>query len=229
MLDTTHDVAGGTGPHAGRPVMRAGAPLGDAAAALVLVHGRGGSAADMLGLAGVLAPPVTLCLAPQADGHTWYPHRFTEPVARNEPYLSSALSVLSDLVDRLVRGGLPADRVALLGFSQGACLALEFTRRREQRLGAVIGLSGGLIGETVAPPPPGARPLGGMPVLLGCSERDPHIPIGRVRETEAVMRALGAGVTARIYPGGGHGINEDEVGLVRRLLAQIAGAPPCAA
>ena len=229
MRDTTHDVAGGTGPHAGRPIIRAGAPLGDAAAALVLVHGRGGAAADMLGLAKAVAPPRTLCLAPQAAGHTWYPYRFTEPVARNEPHLSSALSVLGDLVDQLVEGGLPADRIALLGFSQGACLALEFVRRRAQPLGAVIGLSGGLIGEAVASPPPGARPLRGTPVLLGCSERDPHIPLGRVRETEAVMRALGAEVTARVYPGGGHGINEDEIGLGRRLLAQVAGAAPSTA
>ena len=102
MRDTTHDVAGGTGPHAGRPIIRAGAPLGDAAAALVLVHGRGGAAADMLGLAKAVAPPRTLCLAPQAAGQTWYPYRFTEPVARNEPHLSSALSVLGDLVDQLV-------------------------------------------------------------------------------------------------------------------------------
>ena len=105
-------------------------------------------------------------------------------------YLGSALSILGDLLDRVTTGGIPPERTALLGFSQGACLALEFARRRVQRLSAVIGLSGGLIGDTVAPPPAGVRPLQGMPVLLGCSERDPHIPIGRVRETDAVMRAL---------------------------------------
>lgn len=229
MRNAMHDVTGGTGPHAGRPIAATGAPAAAANAALVLVHGRGGDAADMLGLAELVAPPGTLCLAPQAAGNTWYPRRFNEPAACNEPHLSSALSVLDDLVDRLVRDGFAADRIALLGFSQGACLALEFARRRGQRLGAVIGLSGGLIGEAVAPPPPGAGPLGGMPVLLGCSERDPHIPLGRVRETEAVLRALGAEVTARIYPGGGHGINEDELGFARRLLARVVGAAPSAA
>jgi phospholipase/carboxylesterase len=223
------DVTGGTGPHAGRPIAKAGAPLGDAAAALILVHGRGGDAEEMLGLAGLVAPPALACLAPQAAGNTWYPYRFTEPVARNEPYLSSALSALGDLVDRLVGNGLPTERIALLGFSQGACLALEFALRRTERVGAVIGLSGGLIGDTVASPPAGARTFEGMPVLLGCSERDPHIPLARVRETEAVMRGLGAEVVTRIYPGGGHGVNEDEVAIARRVLSRVAEASPPAA
>lgn len=223
------DVTGGIGPHAGQPIARAGAPLAEASGALILVHGRGGDAADLLGLAESVAPPGTACLSPQAAGNTWYPYGFTEPVARNEPCLSSALSVLGDLVDRLVGSGLAAERLALLGFSQGACLALEFTLRRARRLGAVIGLSGGLIGETVAPPTMGSRPLEGMPVLLGCSSRDPHIPVGRVRETEAVMRALGAEVVTRTYPGGDHGINEDEIGLARQVLARAIGAAPSAA
>ena len=123
--------------------------------------------------------------------------------------------------------GLAPERIALLGVSQGACLALEFAARRAQRLGAVIGLSGGLIGETVAWPPVDFRPLEGRPVLLGCSERDPHISVGRVRETETVMRALGAEVVTHVYLGGGHGINEDEVGLARQILARVLGADQC--
>lgn len=218
-------ITGGTGPHAGQPVALSGAAPG-AAGALLLVHGRGGDAAGMLGLAELVAAPQTLCLAPQAAGHTWYPHRFTEPVSRNEPQLGSALSALGDLVDQLMSAGLPPERIAVLGFSQGACLALEFALRRAQRLAAVIGFSGGLIGEAVAMPPAGAAPFGGMPVLLGCSERDPHIPLGRVRETEAVLRTLGAEVVTRIYPGGSHDINEDELGLARGLLAQLAGIAP---
>jgi phospholipase/carboxylesterase len=220
------DVTGGTGPHSGQPISGSGALLAQAAAALILVHGRGGDAADMLGIGELVAPPRTACLAPQASGHTWYPYRFTEPVARNEPYLGSALSVLGEFVDRLIAGGLPPERIALLGFSQGACLALEFARRRAQRLGAVVGFSGGLIGATLAPPPMGLRPLAGMPVLLGCSDADPHIPLGRVRETDAVMRALGAEVVIRIYPGGGHAINDDEVGITRQVLARMVGAAP---
>ena len=216
------DVTGGTGAHAGQPIATAGAAYGNAAAALILVHGRGGDAEEILGLAELVAPPAMACLAPQASGNSWYPYRFTELVARNEPYLSSGLSVLGDLVDRLIGGGVPAERIALLGFSQGACLALEFARRRAQRLGAVLGLSGGLIGDEVAPAT-GKPVFAGMPVLLGCSERDPHIPIGRVRETEAVMQALGAEVVTRIYPGSGHGINEDEIGISRQILARISG------
>jgi phospholipase/carboxylesterase len=220
------DVTGGTGPHAGQPIASAGTPLAGAAGALILVHGRGGSAEEMLGLAELVAPPRTAWLAPQAAGHTWYPHRFIEPVEVNEPYLGSALFVLGDLVDRVMGGGLPPGRIALLGFSQGACLALEFVLQQGQRLGAVIGFSGGLIGETVAPPPSGVRPLQGMPVLLGCSDRDPHIPIGRVRETDVVMRALGAEVVTRVYPGDAHGINEDEVNLARQILARMVEAAP---
>ena len=217
------DVTGGDGPHARQPIAVAGTPLAEAAGALILVHGRGGSADEMLGLAKLVAPPRTAWLAPQAAGHTWYPHRFIEPTKVNEPYLSSALFALDDLLDQVAAGGIPRERIALLGFSQGACLALEFARQHAQRLGAVIGFSGGLIGDTVAPPPEGVRPLQGMPVLLGCSERDPHIPIGRVRETDAVMRALGAEVATRVYPGAGHGINEDEVNLARQILARMTG------
>ena len=217
-----HDVTGGTGAHAGQPIATAGVAYGNAAAVLILVHGRGGDAEEILGLAELVAPPALACLAPQASGNTWYPYRFTEPVARNEPYLSSGLSVLGDLVDGLVRNGVAAERIALLGFSQGACLALEFARRRAQRIGAVLGLSGGLIGDEIAPAS-GQRIFAGMPVLLGCSEHDPHIPIGRVRETDAVMQALGAEVVTRIYPGSSHGINEDEIGIARQILARIAG------
>ncbi len=194
--------------------------MAEATAAVILVHGRGGGSGDMLGLGDVLAPPGAVCLVPEASGNTWYPYRFIEPVARNEPFLSSALSVLADLVERLVAGGVPAERIALVGFSQGACLATEFAVRRRQRLGAVIGLSGGLIGDTVATPAPG-HPLDGMPVLLGCSDRDAHIPITRVRETEAAMRSLGADVVTRVYPGSFHGINQDEVEVARPMLARM--------
>ncbi|MDB5381560.1 MAG: putative hydrolase [Rhodospirillales bacterium] len=215
-------VTGGTGPHAGQPIAAAGALPGAATGALILLHGRGGNAEEMLGLAGLVAPSSFGILAPKATDHTWYPYRFTEPVARNEPYLSSALSILGDLVDGLIGDGIVPERIALLGFSQGACLALEFALRRAERFGAVIGLSGGLIGDKVAPATVSPT-FDGMPVLLGCSERDPHIPLGRVRETEAVMQALGAEIVTRIYPGSSHDINEDEIGIARQILSRIAG------
>ena len=217
-------ITGGTGPHAGQPIVTAGAPAEDAAGALILVHGRGGNAPDMLGLARLLVGSDVACLAPQAAGNSWYPNRFIEPVMRNEPHLGSALSVLGDLVDRLLDGGLPAERIALLGFSQGACLSLEFAFRRRHRLGAVIGFSGGLIGEGIAAPDTSGMPFAGMPVLLGCSDRDPHIPIGRVHETDAAMRALGADVVTRVYPGGAHDINADEMTIARQMLACLGSS-----
>nr|WP_235913779.1 dienelactone hydrolase family protein [Pseudoroseomonas coralli] len=209
---------GGAGPHAGRPVAQAGTPLESARAALILVHGRGGGAADMLGLARHVAAPGMAWLAPEAAGNTWYPHRFLEPVARNEPFLSSALAVLEDLV---AGSGLPPERVALLGFSQGACLALEFLARRRAPLGAVIGLSGGLIGDRL-PAPETVDALGGTPVLLGCGRRDAHIPEPRVLETEAVLRGLGAAVTTRLYEGDFHGVNAEEVELAQAMLEGLA-------
>lgn len=212
----------GVGPHAGRPVATAGAPLDGATAALILVHGRGGDAAEMLELARLVASSFVMCLAPPAAGHTWYPQRFTEPTSRNEPDLSSALSVLGGLADDLVAGGLPEGRIALLGFSQGACLALEFALRSGRRLGAVLGLSGGLIGAAVAAPGDVGRPFEGMPVLLGCSERDPHVPLTRVRETETILQRLGAAVTKRVYPGAGHTINADELEIARGILTRMA-------
>jgi predicted esterase len=218
------NVTGGTGRHSGQPIAAAGVPPGDAKAALILLHGRGGSGADMLGLARLVAGPTFACLAPEAADSSWYPYRFTEPTARNEPHLGSALSVLGDLVDRLIDGGMAPGRIALLGFSQGACLALELALRRGQRLGAVIGLSGGLIGDALAQPAAGARAFEGMPVVLGCSDHDPHIPIARVRETDAILRALGAEMVTRIYPGSSHDINDDEVAIAGEVLARLAGA-----
>jgi predicted esterase len=209
------------GPHQGRPVVTAGAPLDQARAALLLVHGRGATAAGMLRWAAPLAPPSLAVLAPQASGQTWYPNRFLEPVERNEPWLSSALATLDDLLSQLAAAGLPAERVALLGFSQGACLTLEYVARRARRFGGVIGLAGGLIGPTVRPDAYSGD-LAATPVFLGCGDRDSHIPIERVRDTAAVLRQLGGQVTERSYPGLDHVINEDEVAATQALLADLA-------
>ena len=216
------EATGGFGPHAGQALRRSGAALPEADAALILLHGRGGEAANMLGLATLLALPGVAGLAPQAAGHSWYPRRFTEPVGLNEPFLSSALSVVEDLVLRLNGAGLKAERVALLGFSQGACLALEFVRRHPQRFGAVLGLSDGLIGDVFQPPAVKDEPLAGTPILLSCSQHDAHVPLARVRETELALRRLGASVTTRIRPGGVHGVHDDEIEATRALLASIA-------
>jgi predicted esterase len=207
-------------PHRAQRVAQRGAPLARAKAAMVMLHGRGAGAEDMVALADVLAQPDIACLAPQAAGHTWYPYPFTAPIARNEPWLTSALGVVDGLLERLGEAGFVPERVVLLGFSQGACLGLEYAARHARRYGGVIGLSGGLIGPDGTPRDyPGS--LAGTPVFLGCSDIDPHIPLARVRETAAVLRRLGATVDERIYPGMGHLINDDEIRAVRGLLAAL--------
>jgi predicted esterase len=209
-------------PHAGAPVLHTGAPLPQARAALVMVHGRGASADDILDLATQLPHEGVAFFAPQAADHTWYPYRFTEPIERNEPWLSSALGVLASLVARIEDAGFSSDRIGLLGFSQGACLALEFAARNPRRWGGVFGLSGGLIG------PPGTvwpdlGSLAGTPVFLGCSDVDPHIPWRRVEESAARLGELGADVTLRQYPGMAHTINRDELAHVRAGILRIRG------
>jgi predicted esterase len=212
------------GPHAGQPVVSAGRTPAAAAAAVILVHGRGGTAEDILTLVPEIGRPDLAYLAPQAAGNSWYPYGFMAPLEQNEPGLSSGLAVLDELLAALAAAGIGAERTMLLGFSQGACLVLEFAARAAHgvhRFGAVAGLSGGLIG------PPGtprdyAGSLDGTPVLVGCSDRDPHIPLPRVRETARVMAALGGEVSEQIYPAMGHTINADEIERVRRLLDRLA-------
>ncbi len=211
---------GDSGAHSGQPVASTGPLPGEARAALVVVHGRGGTAEGILALAHEVAGPEVACLAPRAAGGAWYPQSFVAPIAENEPWLSSALAVLGGLVERLDGAGLPATRVALLGFSQGACLALEFAARSPRRYGGLIGLSGGLIGAP-GTPRDYAGSLAGTPVFLGCSDRDPHIPRARVDETAAVLARMGADVTERIYPGLGHTVNEDELDHARRIVAAL--------
>ncbi len=214
------DVTAEEGPHAGQPIATAGAPLRRAKAAVVMVHGRGADAEGMLSLAEAFAQPDLAYLAPQAASRSWYPHSFLAPIERNEPFLSSALKVLDGLLDQLGSAGLTPDRVVLLGFSQGACLALDYAARRARRYGALVGLSGGLIGPE-GTPRDYAGDLGGTPVFLGCSDVDPHIPLARVRETARVLGRLRSEVAERIYPGGGHGVNDDEIKHVRGLLVRL--------
>jgi len=210
------------GPHAGQPVFASGAPLSAARAAVLLVHGRGGSPSDMLGLGAALTAPDVAFVAPQAAGNVWYPLRFLAPPADNEPWLSSGLDVLRAGVETVERQGVPRGRIVLLGFSQGGCLALHFGAAHATRWGGLIGLSAGLIG------PPGASwlfegSLDGTPVFLGCSDRDPHIPETRLHESADALRALGGDVTLTIYPGLGHAVNADEVAQVDRMLAAVPG------
>jgi predicted esterase len=205
-------------PHDGQPVLHYGAPIESARLAAICVHGRGASAEDILGVATEIGADEIAYLAPQAADRTWYPYSFLAPIAKNEPWLTSALGLLATLVNQLESQGYGSERIVLLGFSQGACLSLEFAARNPGRYAAVVGFSGGLIG-----PPGTARDyqgsLGGTPVFLGCSDVDAHIPLERVHETTGVLRRMGATVDERIYKGMGHTINTDELEAVRRLLA----------
>jgi predicted esterase len=206
-------------PHAGQPVLTAGPVPEQAKATLVLVHGRGGTAQDILSLHGELGFDDIAALAPQAAGYTWYPHSFLAPIDSNQPYLDSALRRLSSIVDDLL-GRIPSDRIALLGFSQGACLTSEFVARSPRRYGAVMVLTGGLIGPPGTPRnDPGS--LGATPVFLGCGDPDPHVPFGRVLETEQVFSRMGATVEVRRYPGRPHTISQDELDACRTLLRRL--------
>jgi len=204
-------------PHAGQPIRRQGPAAAQARIAVILVHGRGDSASGILTLADTLDLPDVTWLAPQASGQTWYPYSFLAPMERNQPGIDSGLLVLEDLVAMLVAEGIDHSRLALMGFSQGACLAQEFAARHARRYRAVIGLSGGLIG-----PPGTPRDYAGTfeatPVFLGCSDIDPHIPVERVHESAEVFRRMNAVVDERIYPRMGHTVNADEIDAVRALL-----------
>ncbi|WP_135830126.1 alpha/beta hydrolase [Halorussus halobius] len=207
-------------PHAGQPVGTAGAALDDADAAVVLVHGRGATAESMLEMAGEFAADGVAYLAPQAKGRTWYPNSFLEAIETNEPSLSSALALVEDVLGRVRNAGVPTDRTALVGFSQGACLSSEYVARNADRYGGLAALSGGLIGPEGTPREYDGD-LAGTPVFLGCSDVDPHIPVERVHETRDVLDELGADVTERIYEGMGHGVNEEELEYVAKLVVGL--------
>lgn len=206
--------------HASMPVLTGGPPLEAADAALIIVHGRGGTAEGMRPLYRALSLPRIAVRLPQAAGNTWYPRSFLAPLDENEPSLSSALERTEQLVRQLIGEGMPPERIALLGFSQGACLVLEHTFRNPRRYGAVMGLTGGLIGPQLD----GRRPVGdlaGTPVFLGSGDPDPHVPFTRVEESAALLTASGARVELRRYPGMPHTVNDDELAQCRALLMQI--------
>src|SRR5438270_12943371 len=188
MSEASNQITGPhQGPHQGQPVLTAGEPLDKAKAAMIMVHGRGASAEDILSLTPELNQPGFAYLAPQAAGYAWYPNSFLAPIASNEPGLSSGLAVIASLLEKLTEAGIPPERTILLGFSQGACLSLEFAALNARRYGGIVGLSGGLIGPPGTPRNYGGS-FTGTPVFLGCSDRDPHIPRERVDETAEVLR-----------------------------------------
>lgn len=197
-----------------------GAPLADARAAMILIHGRGDSAAGILGLVGAFPVPGVAFVAPEAAQNVWYPYPFMSALAINQPWLDSALAAVDEAVTTVTTSGVPHDKVVLLGFSQGACLASEYAARHPRRYGGVVALSGGLIGPEVEEERY-VGDLAGTPAFFGCSDVDPHIPIGRVTASAELYHSRGAAVEQRTYPGFGHSVNQDEVDWVRELLETL--------
>lgn len=188
---------------------------------MIMVHGRNAAPKNILDLVRVLHRPDFAYLAPAAAGGSWYPYSFMEQRERNEPGISSGLAVLEGLTADLLARGFPAERIMLLGFSQGACLSSEFAIRHPRQYGGIMALSGGVIG------PPGTTwddvtgSFGGAPVFLGCSDMDPHIPASRVLESEALFKRMGADVTRKLYPGMGHLVNGDEIEHVQQVMDAV--------
>jgi predicted esterase len=203
------------------PVLAAGLSLEQAQAAVIMLHGRGASAHDILINVPEIDLPGWTYLAPQAPDHTWYPNSFTVPLQENEPYLSSSLRAISGLLARLDRTNIPPERTVLFGFSQGACLALEYAVRHPRRYGALVGLSGGLIGPDDTARDEGGS-LQGTPVFMGCSDVDPYIPEYRLQYTADTLRAMGASVALRLYPDMAHTINQDELSQAHSLMSSLA-------
>lgn len=214
----TLSTATGLPPHAGMTLHVHGTPLKEAEHVMILIHGRGAGASGIAPLAQELQVPKGTYIIPEASGKVWYPFSFLSPLASNEPGLSSGLSIIGGVVTECERAGIGTDRIALAGFSQGACLALEYAIRHAKRYKAVLGFSGGLIG------PDGtdwktAGQFDGTPVFLGCSDQDLHIPAERVRQTAEIFTASGAIVDMRLYPGMPHTINDEEIEVARTILS----------
>jgi phospholipase/carboxylesterase len=198
-------------------IVAAGKNIKEASKALIMVHGRGGSAEDILSLARHLQVKDFALLAPQATGNTWYPYSFLAPPAQNEPHLSSALSLLKDLVKDITTEGINPENVYFLGFSQGACLTLEFVTRHATKYGGVAAFTGGLIGDTIYPGNYHGD-FNGTPVFIGSGNPDPHVPVERVYATTNILKSMNAAVTEKIYNNMGHTINEDEIELANKLV-----------
>jgi phospholipase/carboxylesterase len=210
-------------PHRDQPVRHFGEPLDRAAGVVILLHGRGGSAEDILSLAQPLFHPKLAYLAPQAANHTWYPNSFMAPIEQNQPWLDSALRKVEAIVEDATAAGIAPEHILLGGFSQGACLATEFVASHPRRYAGLIALTGGLIG------PPGmdlshTGSLAGTPAFLGSGDPDPHVPFERVQQSATVLTGMGASVTVRRYPGRPHTITPEELDFARRLLQDAFGA-----
>lgn len=195
----------------------AGLPLTKASKALIMLHGRGASASDILSLAGQFQLNDFYIVAPQATNSTWYPFSFLAPIRQNEPWLTSALALLNQITDTILNAGIPSENVYILGFSQGACLTLEYATRKAQRWGGVIAFTGGLIGDKIYKENYKGD-FNGTKVFIGNSDIDPHVPLNRTEESAMLMKERGAEVTLKIYPNMPHTITTSEIKTVNELF-----------
>lgn len=198
-------------------IITAGADISAAKKALIMLHGRGAHAQDILSLANYLDVEDFALMAPQATNNTWYPHSFLAPPAQNEPWLSSALNIVKETVTDLNNKGVSSENIYLLGFSQGACLTAEFAARNATKYGGIIAFTGGLIGDKIYPPNYTGN-FAGTPVFIGSSNPDFHVPVERVYATANILKDMGATVTEKIYNNMGHTINEDELQHANAIL-----------
>ena len=200
-----------------KQIITAGNALRQNGRVLIMLHGRGGSAEDILTLASHLKVDDFTLLAPQATNNTWYPYSFLAPPTQNEPWLSSALTILNDLLDEVTGKGIPFEHIYFLGFSQGACLTLEFVTRNAAKYGGVVAFTGGLLGDKIYPENYKGN-FENTPVFIGTSNPDPHVPVERVYATTNILKNMHADVTEKVYAGMGHTINQDEIDNANRLV-----------
>jgi phospholipase/carboxylesterase len=201
-------------------VLVKGKKLGDAERVIVMIHGRGASAEDILSLASYLTLDDFTILAPQATGNTWYPYSFLAPPHSNEPWLSSAIDLVGEIVEDINGNGIPTQNIYLLGFSQGACLTLEFAARHATRYGGVVAFTGGLIGDRIYEEHyTGDFAL--TPVFIGSGDPDPHVPVERVHESVRILENMNAQVTEKVIKNLGHTINEEEIQTVNNTILKI--------
>ncbi len=206
------------GPHQNQAVLKTGASIEDAEYAMIMVHGRGATAEGILQLSNELIKKEnTVFMAAQASNYTWYPYSFLAPTENNQPGLDSGLQAIYDLVELAEKNGIPKNKIYILGFSQGACLATEFVARHPDRYAGLFALSGGLIGETVDIDAYSGD-LQNTPVFICASDIDPHIPLQRVKDTTSVLKKLNADVNEKIYPGMPHTITLDQIRNVNAIL-----------
>ncbi|MGB4771861.1 MAG: dienelactone hydrolase family protein [Chitinophagaceae bacterium] len=201
-----------------RNILEAGLRIEEAKKAIILIHGRGGDARGMVDLKEYLPLKDFAILAPQATNNTWYPYSFMAPASANEPRLSSAIDTVHGLIDEVTNAGIPAENIYLAGFSQGACLTLESAARKAQRYGGIIAFTGGLIGETIDLKNYQGD-FSGTPILISSGDPDPHVPVSRVHESEAILKEMGAQLIVKLYPGRQHTITSVEVQEAATLIA----------